>query len=174
MSGPEKGDLVSVSVSARRLTAAAAVAAAAVGTLALPAAAAGQHPARPHHDVVISKVQYDSPGRDDRSTRSLNKEWVDVTNTTRRAVNLDHWTLTDEAGHTYTFRHFRLDGRATVRVHTGEGRDSATDVYQDRRAYVWNNDADTATLNNDRDRLVDEVTWGHHRGEHRNGGSMRR
>lgn len=53
-------------------------------------------------------------------------------------------------------------------------------MYQDRRAYVWNNDADTATLRNDRGRLVDETTWGHrgddrdHRGEHRNGGSMRR
>lgn len=100
-------------------------------------------------------------------------------------MNLDHWTLTDAAGHSYTFRHFRLDGRATVRVHTGEGRDSATDVYQDRRTYVWNNDSDTATLRNDRDRLVDAVSWGHHRGddrdhrsddrgEHRNGSSMRR
>ncbi|MGW6739378.1 lamin tail domain-containing protein [Streptomyces sp. NPDC055025] len=134
----------------------------------------GDHPARPYHDVVISSVQYDSPGRDDRSNRSLKKEWVDVTNTTRRAVNLDHWTLTDKAGHRYTFRHFRLEGRATVRVHTGEGRDSATDVFQDRRTYVWNNDRDTATLRNDRDRLVDEVSWGQHRGEHRNGGSMRR
>ncbi|MFF3991524.1 hypothetical protein [Streptomyces sp. NPDC001601] len=44
--------------------------------------AAGQHPARPHSDVVISQVQYGSPGRDDRSNRSVNKEWVDVTSTT--------------------------------------------------------------------------------------------
>lgn len=108
---PEKGDLVYVSVTARRLTAAAAV-----GALALPAAAAGQHPARPHHDVVISNVQYDSPGRDDRSNRSLNSEWVDVTSTTRRAVNLDGRTLSDEVGHTYTFRRVRPDGRSTVRV----------------------------------------------------------
>ncbi|MFJ9565957.1 lamin tail domain-containing protein [Streptomyces fuscichromogenes] len=89
--------------------------------------------------------------------------------------------MTDKAGHTYTFRHFRLEDRATVRVHTGEGRDSATDVFQDRCAYVWNNDADTATLRNDRDRVIDEVTWGHHRGddrdhrgEHRSGGTGRR
>lgn len=50
---------MSVSVSARRLVAAAAVACAVMGAFALPAAAAGQHPARPHHDVVISKVQYE-------------------------------------------------------------------------------------------------------------------
>ncbi|MER7178558.1 lamin tail domain-containing protein [Streptomyces hyaluromycini] len=164
---------MSVSVTARCLTVAVGVAAAAVGAFALPAAAAGQHPARPHGDVVISSVQYDSPGRDDRSNRSLNKEWVDITNTGRRTVNLNDWTLTDEAGHTYTFRHFRLDGRATVRVHTGEGRDSATDVYQDRRNYVWNNDEDTATLRDEGGRFVDDDSWGHHRdhrGDHRDSG----
>jgi hypothetical protein len=29
-----------------------------------------------------------------------------------------------------------------VRVHTGVGRDTTANVYQDRRAYVWNNDHD--------------------------------
>ncbi|MFJ8158763.1 lamin tail domain-containing protein [Streptomyces sp. NPDC094468] len=159
-------------MTARRLTAAAAVATAAVGALALPAAAAGQ-PVRPHSDVIVSAVQYDSPGRDDRSNRSLNNEWVDITNTTRRAVNLNGWTLTDESGHRYTF-HLRLDGRSTVRVHTGEGRDRKTDVYQDRRAYVWNNDRDIATLRNNHGKFVDSLAWGH-RGDHRgNGSSLRR
>jgi hypothetical protein len=51
-----------------------------------------------------------------------------------------------------------LDGRATVRVRTGEGRDNSADVHQDRRACVWNDNADTATLRNNHDRLVDEVT----------------
>ncbi|MFJ3800021.1 S1 RNA-binding domain-containing protein [Streptomyces sp. NPDC090088] len=47
----------------------------------------------------------------------------------------------------------------------------------DGLCYVWNNDADTATLRNDRDRLVDEFSSGHHRGddrgEHRNGDGIR-
>jgi lamin tail-like protein len=123
-----KGDLVSVSVSvtARRLTAAAAVAAACVGAVALPAPAADHTPDRARSRVGISAVQYDFPGRDDRSNRSLNREWVDITYTGRRDVNLDGWTLSDEDGHTYTFDRFRLDGRSTVRVHTGRGRDTAT------------------------------------------------
>jgi hypothetical protein len=135
---------------------------------ALPASAADHaRPQRPK--VEISAVQYDSPGRDDRSNRSLNREWVEVTNTTRNAVNLDGWTLEDESGHTYTFDHYRLPGRATVRIHTGEGRDTRTDLFQDRRQYVWNNDHDTATLRNDRGRLVDEESWGHghHHGDAR-------
>lgn len=92
-------------------------------------------------------------------------------------MNLDHWTLSDKSGHTYTFRHVRLERRATVRVHTGVGRDTRTDLYQDRRSYVWNNDRDTATLRNDRNRVVDEVSWGRHRGDdrdHRDGGGFRR
>ncbi|MFF9607845.1 lamin tail domain-containing protein [Streptomyces sp. NPDC014684] len=150
------------------MTAVAAVAAAAVGAVVLPAAAADHHhPGRARVAVYISGVQYDSPGRDDRSNWSLNQEWVDVTNSARRAVNLDGWTLRDEGGHTFTFRHVRLDGRSTVRVHTGVGRDTRRDLFQDRRAYVWNNDYDTATLRNDRGRFVDDVSWGHHRGHRR-------
>jgi hypothetical protein len=56
-----------------------------------------------------------------------------------RAVKLDGWTLQDEDGHTYTFDHIRLEGRTTVRIHTGVGRDRSTDLYQDRRHYVWDN-----------------------------------
>ncbi|MER6569811.1 lamin tail domain-containing protein [Streptomyces sp. NPDC001093] len=153
------------------MTAVATVAAAVVGAVALPAAAADHRTGYPRHTVVyISGVRYDSPGRDDRSNRALNKEWVDITNSTRRAVNLEGWTLSDEDGRTYTFHHVWLDGRATVRVHTGYGRDTRTDVYQDRRREMWENDGDTATLRNERGRIVDAVSWGRdddHRGGHR-------
>ncbi|MEV7748687.1 lamin tail domain-containing protein [Streptomyces griseorubiginosus] len=159
----QPGGLVSSSTAtARRLSAAALAAAAIVGAVALPASAADHaRPDRPK--VEISAVQYDSPGRDDRSRRSLNKEWVELTNTTRRTVNLDGWTLKDEDGHTYTFNHYRLDGRATVRIHTGEGRDTDSDLYMDRRNYVWDNYSDTATLRNDHGRFIDDASWGGHR-----------
>ncbi|MBW8795097.1 MAG: lamin tail domain-containing protein [Streptomyces sp.] len=156
---------VSVSATARRLGSAAAVAAALVGVTALPAAATVARPAVPHRDaVVISAVQHDLQGRAVFSGRALNREWVDVTNTSRREVNLSGWSLSDADGNRYTFRHYRLAGGTTVRVHTGEGRDTRTDLYQDRRSSVWNRDADTATLRNDRGRYVDSASWGlHHR-----------
>jgi hypothetical protein len=81
---------------------------------------------------------------------------VELTNTTRHAVNLDGWTLEDEDGHTYTFDGYRLLGRATVRIHTGEGRDTRTDLYQDRRNYMWANRSDTTTMRNDRGRFIDD------------------
>ncbi|MFC9131894.1 lamin tail domain-containing protein [Streptomyces sp. NPDC057099] len=154
----------SVSVTARRIAAAALAAGALVSVVTLPASAADHRPER--SKVEISDVQYDSPGRDDGSNRSLNREWVEVTNTGRRTVNLDGWTLKDEDGRTYTFDHYRLEGRATVRIHTGHGRDTDTDLYQDRRRYVWDNRSDTATLRNDRGRFVDDESWGHHGGGH--------
>ncbi|SED08705.1 Lamin Tail Domain [Streptomyces sp. 2231.1] len=163
---------VSVSVIARRVAAAAAAAAALVGAAALPASAADHDHGRSFGEhVVISDVQYRSPGRDDRSNLVLNREWVQLTNQDRRAVNLDGWTLSTENGRVYTFRDYRLDGRSTVRVHTGIGRDSGNDLYQDRRRDVLDDRSGTATLRNDRGRYVDSVSWGHddrgHRGDDR-------
>ncbi|WP_432074930.1 lamin tail domain-containing protein [Streptomyces wuyuanensis] len=150
----------------RRVVATALASGALLAAAALPATAAGHDR---HHGfrsaVVIGQVQYDSPGRDDRSNRSLNAEWVEVRNTGRHAVNLRGYTLSDRDGNRYRFDNLRLNGRSSVRVHTGIGRDTRTDVYQDRRNYVWDN-RDTATLRNDRGRVIDTKSWGrfgHHR-----------
>ncbi|MGW6414855.1 lamin tail domain-containing protein [Streptomyces sp. NPDC055055] len=152
---------MSASSTARRIAATVLAAGAMVSVAALPASA---HDGDRHRTpkVEISAVQADSPGRDNRSNRSLNAEWVEITNNTRHPVNLDGWTLKDKDGHRYTFNDYRLAGRSTVRIHTGEGRDSRTDLYQDRRNYVWNNDSDTATLRDDRGRVVDTESWGRH------------
>ncbi|MFB8027267.1 MULTISPECIES: lamin tail domain-containing protein [unclassified Streptomyces] len=156
---------MSASSTARRTAATVLAAGAIVSAIALPASAQDSDRHRPAPRVVISDVQADSPGRDDRSNRSLNAEWVEITNQTRRAVNLDGWTLRDEDGHRYRFDNVRLAGRTTVRVHTGIGRDTRTDLFQDRRAYVWDNYGDTATLRDARGRTVDTDSWGrnHHR-----------
>ncbi|MGW1055899.1 lamin tail domain-containing protein [Streptomyces sp. NPDC002521] len=151
---------MSVSSSVRRLTATAAVAAAVVGAVAPSAVAAGREPVRPHAVVYISSVQHNRQGRDDRANSSLNKQWVGITNSSRRAMNLDNWKLSDRDGHTYTFHHVRLAGRATVRVHTGVGRNTATDLYQDLRTRVWDVSADSATLRDAHGRIIDAVSWG--------------
>ncbi|GAB2938603.1 lamin tail domain-containing protein [Streptomyces heilongjiangensis] len=150
------------SAGARRLAAATLAAGALISLVALPASAA-DHDRHPRLRVTISEVQYDAPGRDDRSNRSLNREWVEITNTTRHGVNLDGWTLRNEDGRTYTFDDYRLRGRTTVRIHTGFGRDTASDLYQRSRHHIWGNRSDTATLRNDRGRFIDSESWGHHR-----------
>lgn len=145
-------------VHVRRLAAATLTVAAVAGAAALPASAADRTSHRA--TVEISNVQHNFPGRETRSNRSLNSEWVEVSNTARRSVNLDGWTLSDRDGHTYTFHHYRLDGRSSVRVHSGIGRDTSGDIYQDRRARVWDTRSDTATLRDEDGRFVDAVSWG--------------
>ncbi|WJY35974.1 lamin tail domain-containing protein [Streptomyces sp. P9-2B-2] len=138
--------------------------AALAATAALPASADGHHrhaPQRWRSAVVLGQIQYDSPGRDDRSNRSLNAEWVTVRNTGRTPINLKGWSLSDKSGHDYRFGNLRLAGHSQVRVHTGHGQDNRWEVYQDRRNYVWDNDHDHATLRNDHRRVVDQVRWGH-------------
>ncbi|WP_406292015.1 lamin tail domain-containing protein [Streptomyces sp. NBC_00624] len=151
-----------MSRSARRFTASVLAAGALVAAAALPAAAddhghdRGRYPS--YSPVVLGQIQYDSPGRDDGSNRSLNDEWVTVTNTSRQTVNLRGWTLSDESRRTYRLD-VRLAGRSSVRVHTGIGRDNGYDVYQDLRRYVWDN-SDTATLRDSRGYTVDSKSWG--------------
>ncbi|MCX4825612.1 lamin tail domain-containing protein [Streptomyces sp. NBC_01142] len=162
---------MSASRTTRRLVAALLATGALVGAAALPASADDRRDHGRHQQarsaVVLGDIQYDSPGRDTRSNRSLNAEWVDVTNNGRRAVDLDGWTLTNRDGDRYHFDNLRLAGHSTVRVHTGHGRDTRRDVYQDRSDYVWDDRSDTATLRNDNGRTVDTDSWG--RGHHNNG-----
>ncbi|GAA2722016.1 hypothetical protein GCM10010315_46190 [Streptomyces luteosporeus] len=81
-----------------------------------------------------------------------------VTNGSGRAVDLAGWTLSDASRHTYRF-HLKLGAHRSVRVHTGTGRDTVSDVYWGSRAYVWNNDRDTATLRDGRGRVVGTKSW---------------
>lgn len=145
-----------------RVAATAVACGAVLATAVLPATAATQADlGRTNSPIVIGKVQADSPGKDNYSNRSLNAEWIDIVNTSHRPVNLKNWTLKDGDRHTYRFGHLRLAGHQKVRVHTGIGRDTVRDVYQNRRAYVWNNYRDTATLRNNHGRVIDTESWGH-------------
>ncbi|MFC9791344.1 lamin tail domain-containing protein [Streptomyces sp. NPDC057695] len=137
----------------RARTFAAVTAAAASGVLLLPtqAQAAGS--------VHLYKIYYDSPGTDRRSNASLNAEYVQIRNTTGAAVNLRGWTLTDAANHTYTFGNYVLGKGKIVTVRTGRGTNSTANVYQNRGAYVWNNDRDTATLKKSNGARVDTCSY---------------
>ncbi|MFG2713581.1 lamin tail domain-containing protein [Streptomyces goshikiensis] len=162
---------MSASLSTRRALAAVLAAGALIGAAALPAAADGHgrdhgRDHRAHSSIAIGDVQNEAAGRD-RSARALNREWVEVKNTGRQAVNLRGYTLTDKQGNRYRFPDFRLDGRSSVKVHTGQGRDTRHDLYQDRRQQVWD-ERDTATLRDNRGNVVDTESWGR-RGHHRNG-----
>lgn len=78
---------------------------------------------------------------------NLNDEYVVLKNTGNSNINLEGWTLEDEADHTYTFPNFNLDAGSTVTIHTGSGDDTSTDLYWGSGTTVWNNAGDTTYLN---------------------------
>lgn len=138
----------------------AAMLAAGVVVVAPPAQAAA--PA-----VRIVKIYYDSPGSpDDGANWSLNGEYVQLKNMTRKAINLQGWTVRDETrrpDHVYTFKRFILRPGKIVTLRTGRGRDTATTVYWGRSggtlAYIWNQVRDTAYLRDPSGRLVDSCSY---------------
>ncbi|WP_030776117.1 lamin tail domain-containing protein [Streptomyces sp. NRRL F-2664] len=161
---------MSASLVTRRALAAVLAAGTLIGAGALPAAADDDHRRDhrrgSHSSLVIGDVQHESPSRGERSHRALNREWVEIRNTGRRSVNLRGFTLTDQQGNRYRFPDFRLEGRSAVKVHTGRGRDTRHDLYQDRDRQIWN-ERDTATLRDPRGNVVDIESWGRRGHQHR-------
>jgi hypothetical protein len=136
---------------ARGLVVAAVAAVAAVGTVA-PAEAVTRK-------VKIVYAQYDSPGSDTGSNTSLNAEWIQLRNRCSTSRSLTNAKIKDAAGHTYTFGRYALGGGRYVKVHTGKGSNTATNRYQGRSWYVWNNDKDTAYLSNASGTRLDSCSY---------------
>ncbi|WP_055493426.1 lamin tail domain-containing protein [Streptomyces sp. TP-A0356] len=129
------------------------------GTVALTATAFLATPAQAAGGVTIYHVWFDSPGKDDRSNKSLNAEWVQIRNNGSSAVALKGWILKDTSNHKYTFPNVKIGAHKLIKVHTGRGTNTATDLYQNRRAYVWNNTGDTATLTKPNGAKVSSCSW---------------
>ncbi|MEV7287442.1 lamin tail domain-containing protein [Streptomyces sp. NPDC093252] len=116
-------------------------------------------PAQAAGGVVLNRVWFDSPGSDTGSNSSLNGEWAEIKNTSRSAISLKGWVLKDKSNHKYVFANIKIGAGKTMKIRTGSGDDTSANKYQDRRAYVWNNTSDTATLTKANGSKVDSCSW---------------
>jgi hypothetical protein len=128
----------------------------ATGIIAFPSL---QSPASAASCVGIYRIYYNSPGTDTGSNTSLNAEWIQFRNRCSTSGSLTNAKIKDGAGHTYTFGSYTLGGGKYVKVHTGKGSNTATDRYQGRSWYVWNNDKDTAYLYNASGTRLDSCSY---------------
>lgn len=101
--------------------------------------------------VKITAAYFDpGPGSDPDTNAGRNQEYIVIHNSGSRRVRMTGWVLHDvpRAGTTnrFVFPSFRLRPGATVRVHTGSGTNSSSDLYWRSSVYVWGDDSDTATL----------------------------
>jgi LysM repeat protein len=74
-----------------------------------------------------------------------------------RAVRMEGWTLTDAQENVYTFPNLFLGTGGSVRVHTGPGSNSATDLYWGLDAPVWGEPGDVATLRDESGLVIDTL-----------------
>jgi hypothetical protein len=118
-----------------------------------------QSPASAAYCVSIYRIYYNSPGTDTGSNSSLNAEWIQLRNRCSTSRPLTSWKIKDAAGHTYTFGSYALGGGKYVKIHTGKGTNTATDRYQGRSWYVWNNDKDTAYVYNQNGTRIDTCSY---------------
>lgn len=118
--------------------------------------------------VQITKIFYDSPGSPDNGANSsVNGEWIQLRNFSKKAVSLKGWTVRDEtrrADHVYTFGVFTLKPGKTVTLRSGKGKDTATTRYWQRSGqgtftYIWNQTSDTGYLHNASGKLVDSCSY---------------
>ena len=93
--------------------------------------------------IAPSCSQWDAPGEDDQN---LNEEYVCLENQGGIVAYLTGWHMRDLANHYYDFPAFLLPGGAQVRIHTGWGANTATDLYWRQGSAVWNNSGDTVFL----------------------------
>lgn len=105
--------------------------------------------------ISITDSQFDPPGDD--QGENLANEWVQVTNGDATPLDMTGWTLEDEAGFVYSFPDgFTLETVSSVKIRTGHGTNSATDLYCGRGSAVWNNTGDTAYLKDATGATVDQ------------------
>jgi LysM repeat protein len=67
-----------------------------------------------------------------------------------RSVFLKEWTLRDSQGNVFIFPNLFLAEGTEVRIHTGQGDDTATHLYWNRDTAVWEEQGDTVVLADER------------------------
>jgi competence protein ComEC len=108
--------------------------------------------ASPAGSLAVAQINADAAG-DDRE--NLNDEYVVFRNTGSETLDLSGWTVSDEAGQTYTIPSgTTLGPDKTITLHTGSGTDSETDLYWGSGSPIWNNGGDTVRVTNSQGEVV--------------------
>ena len=113
----------------------------------------------PRTGVGFRAAQHNPPGKDTRTRKSLNREWISLVNTSASPVSLKRWTVRTQDGKRYRFGRFTLRPGATVKLHTGSGRNTRTDRYWGSSRHLWVSVNGVATLRNGSGAVVAQCEW---------------
>jgi len=76
--------------------------------------------------LKITHIEANAPGNDNENP---NGEWIEITNQGSEPVQMAAYTLKDEANHIYTFGAIAVAPAMTLRLYSGQGQDSPTELY---------------------------------------------
>jgi micrococcal nuclease len=105
--------------------------------------------------LQIVAVEYNAPGDD---SLNLNEEYISFKVVVSGA--LLGYSVEDETGNRYEFPDRVFNKGDVVKLHSGEGHDTQTDLYWGASgAAIWNNDGDTVKVLDPQDQIVESYTY---------------
>ena len=96
--------------------------------------------------VVITKGSYDG-------------EYVEVRNEDAQAIQLQGWTLRDEAGNMFRFPDFGIQPQQVCRIYTNESHPEWCGFNYGADLDIWDDDGDCAYLHDSTGALVDTYCY---------------
>lgn len=113
----------------------------------------------------IYAAYYDpnTSGPDPDTNAGRNSEYIVIRNYSTVRVRMRGWVLHDVPRlgtvNRFVFPTFTLRPGKVVRIHTGTGANTRTDLYWGKTTYVWGDDSDTATLQNRAGTIMSTCGW---------------
>ncbi len=104
-------------------------------------------------DVQIIEVFYDGSGLGEAD------EYVAIENMDTQAIQLQDWTLSDRAGHKFTFPNYLIQPGKVCRIYTNQHRPAWCGFNYGSGSPIWNNDGDTAILRDSSGTRIDKYRY---------------
>lgn len=107
----------------------------------------------PSGDVRITDIFYDGSGPNEPD------EYVQIMNFDDRPIQLQDWTLRDEANHVFTFPAFLIQPGQPCRVYTNENHPTWCGFNYGSGSAIWNNSGDCGYLRDGGNQLIDTYCY---------------
>ena len=104
-------------------------------------------------DIRITHIHYDGAGS------SESDEYIQIQNYESRSIQLQFWTLRDEANHVFPFPQFVMQPGQECRVYTNEFHSASCAFSYGSGSAIWNNGGDCAELRNSGDSVIDTYCY---------------
>lgn len=103
--------------------------------------------------IDIIDIFYDGAGSSEPD------EYVEIKNADNHPIQVQGWTLRDNANHVFTFPNFVMQPGQVCRVYTNQNQPQWCSFNYGSGSAIWNNTGDCATLRNSSNQQVDQYCY---------------